>query len=71
VEGLGDGWWNDQKIVKSWISTNTKGFGLGVQWVGLQNPIFGLRKISLVIGLKVKGKMFLGETYNGFFKCFF
>jgi hypothetical protein len=26
-------------------------------WVGLQNPIFGVRKISLVIGLKVKGKM--------------
>jgi hypothetical protein len=26
-------------------------------WVGLQNPIFGLRKISLVIGFKVKGKM--------------
>jgi hypothetical protein len=39
-----------------------------VQWVGLQNPIFGLGKINLVIGLKVKGKMLLGETYNGLFK---
>jgi hypothetical protein len=30
---------------------------LGVPWVGLKNPIFGLGEIKLVIGLRVKGKM--------------
>jgi hypothetical protein len=44
------------KIVQSWILTNTKRFGFG-NAMGWFNNIFGLQKISLVIGLKVKGKM--------------
>jgi len=39
------------------INKKKKRFGLEMPWVGLQNPIFGLGKISLVIGLRVKGKM--------------
>jgi hypothetical protein len=50
---------------------------LGLPWVGLQNPIFGLRKISLVIGFKVKGKtrrnvkwvvLHLGDELKWFYK---
>jgi hypothetical protein len=44
------------KIVQSSISTNTKKFSFG-NAMGWFNIIFGLRKINLVIGLKMKAKM--------------
>jgi hypothetical protein len=46
-----------KKLWKVEYQQTQKGLVLGVPWVGLQNPIFGLGKISLVIGLRVKGKM--------------
>ncbi len=50
----------DGEMTKLWkveYQQTQKGLVLGVQWVGLKNLVFGLGKISLAIGLKVKGKM--------------
>ncbi len=48
-----------KKLWKVEYQQTQKGLVLGVQWVGSQNPIFGLGKFNLVIGLKVKGKMLI------------